>query len=171
MPFPDSIFISADYVLYVGTAGGIDVLTRVTASRTDGSRLNIVHPATFEQTIRANAQAAEPQVSLSLTFLEVTLQVMNLANGNPLTETLVDAPPAMINYAICLLHPNEDGLLNFYIPEITVTPNKNLNLEQLNPTKEPLLFSIQGPRNRFNQPYFQGSSTYIATAMGGRSPF
>lgn len=134
--------------MYIGDANSDAVLTPLYNQREDGIFLKNPTPSNFEPAINGSIQSDWVTVALNLTFLTIDANVMKISNGQSLSDSNPYGPTTFNQYTLLFIHPNNNSLLNIYIPVCEVDVENIFNWQKTDASKSPIVFKWK-VRNRF----------------------
>ncbi len=116
MPAPEDIIITSIGDVYVGDYSGSDVLTQLSAVRTQGGRFKYGVKRTFEDAGGgAYRQVERAILTLTLSFYW-DQEIYRLAMNTSLSTANLDDPTTGQKYVLLALMPNEDSKSSILIP-------------------------------------------------------
>lgn len=157
--------------IYVGDADASDILTQVTAQRTEGGVFRAFQSMRFNDARNKYTPAGRAQVTCDLTFYGGGDQATALSCGNSFSSWtgVPDAPGGCTQYALLLIHTNEDLNLSLWIPRIET--DRDLTIPAGRGTFAPvhIHFKFEG-RNSFKNLFYKRDAATAASLAGARNP-
>jgi hypothetical protein len=157
--------------IWVGDYDLTDKLTRVNAMKTQGIRFQSGFPTEYLDVLGGSIQRGRAAINFSVNFNSLDDQVVRLANRNSINSGVVtkNTPSQMKQYAVFLLHQDENSDNHLYIPKCETLVKEDFNADKSAATSLTVTFSFQD-RNRFKLLRSFGTIAASITSMGARSP-
>jgi len=157
--------------IFVGDADASDILTQVVATKTEGGIFRAFQPMRWNAARKRYTPAGNSQISCDLTFYGGGDQATALSCGNSFSAWtgIPDAPGGRTQYALLLVHSNEDLPLSIWIPRVET--DRELTVPAQKGTFAPIHVHFKfEDRNSFTNLFYKRDAATAGSLAGARNP-